>query len=84
MTKPLWERLTFSGLQRYVKICDSVFDSDEHLSQGDRAQVIQNLLDTQKDPTTTEIEAYCKDYADKHLEQNMVAARLRNQSERGY
>ena len=28
--KPIWDRLTFTGLQRYVMICDCVFNSDEY------------------------------------------------------
>lgn len=80
---PLWERLTFSGLVRYVMICECVFNSDAFLSQSDRAQVIQNLLARPEMPTPESIEAYCQVYADNQLEANMVSARLNIEYQRG-
>ena len=72
--KPIWDRLTFSGLQRYVMICDCVFNSDEYLSSGDRAAIIQDLLDDTKPLTARDIAARCKQYADEHMDQDKRGA----------
>lgn len=82
MSKPLWERLTFSGLERYVMVCECVFNSDEHLSQEDRAQIIQDLLAQPEKHTPKSIAKHCKMEADVRLETNMTKAQILREATR--
>lgn len=73
--KPLWQCLTFSGLTRYVMICDVVMNSDQYLAQDDRINLIQELLAYTGPLNAAGIENRCVELADKNLEYNMARAR---------
>jgi hypothetical protein len=76
-------QMTFSAMERFVRIVDTVRCSDEYLSSGDRMDLINDLLDAPGNPTVAEIEAKCKALADAALGNNMVAARVARDYERG-
>jgi len=71
---PIWDKLTFSGLQRQVMVFHCVGESNAFLSGGDRMQCVWNLLEMKKKHTPQEIEAYCQEYADNNLQHNMAVA----------
>lgn len=75
--KPIWKKLSVSGLERYVRICDVVLTSHEHLTGADRMQLICDLLEVDKNNTVDEINAACKKTADDNLEYNLIVAQSR-------
>lgn len=82
--KGLWEQLTFSGLQRYVMISECVYNSDEHLSSGDRAELVQDLVASNERLSPQEIAAACARKGEEGLEANMVRASIAREAARGY
>lgn len=84
MAKELWESLTFSGLQRYVRISETVRNSDAYLSCDDRHQLICDLLDEKGNPTVAEIEKRCAELADVNLGYNMTNAQILRTAHLGY
>ncbi len=74
IVEPIWDKLTFSGLQRQVMVLHCVGESDAFLSGGDRMQCVWNLLEMDAKHTPQEIEAYCQEYADDNMSYNMAKA----------
>ncbi len=74
--KPLSESLSFSGLQRYIKIAEAIRNTDHRmsLSSADRWHMMNELLDSGKDYTIKEIEKYCDEYASGVSGYNMSRA----------
>ena len=73
------KKMTFSAFERYVRIVETVRNSNAFLSADDRMRVICDLLDGGDSPSIESIEAVCKSEADTHLEYNIaLAARNRD------
>ena len=75
---------TFSGMERYVRIVETVRRSDARLSGVDRMQIINDLLDGPDNPAVHEIELKCTEVADQNLGDRLVAAHVMRDYERGY
>jgi hypothetical protein len=70
----LADKLLMSGLQRHVRICDVVLNSDAYLSCEDRVYLIQLLLEEKSNMTDDQIGDKCKEHADANLGNNMIRA----------
>lgn len=70
------KKMTVSGLERYVRIVETVRQTYHRmsLSPADHWAIINDLLDSDKNPTFDEIEKYCDDYAKNVSGENMARA----------
>ena len=70
------KNMTVSGLERYVRIVETVRQTHHRmsLSPADHWDIINELLDSDKNPTFEEIEKYCDDYAENVSCKNMARA----------
>lgn len=83
MGQPLWEKLSFSGLKRYVMISETVYAADHLLSQADRAEIVQDLIARDSAMTPEDVLAECEKVAADRFEANVVRAAIVRNVERG-
>jgi len=68
------DNMTFSGLHRYATICETVLQSDCHLSPLDRLELIHSLLDDVTIHTKHAIHAACAAREAQCIEYNIASA----------
>jgi hypothetical protein len=71
------DKMTVSGLQRYVRIVDAVLNSASYLSCEDRINLIHEILDSTTNPRKDEIEVLCKASEDVNMEHNLALSSWR-------
>jgi hypothetical protein len=54
------KNMTFSGLERYVRIMDTCVCSKKHLTKGERLEIALSIIATKTNPTRAEIEVILK------------------------
>ena len=78
------KKMTFSAFERYVRIVEGVRDSKQHLTGGNRMQLICDLLEEPCNFSEQEIEARCKELSDEVSGDNMINAMILRDAHRGY
>lgn len=68
------KKMTFSAFERYVRIVETVRNSNAFLKADDRMQIICDVLDGGENPSIASIEALCQSEADTRLEYNIALA----------
>lgn len=68
------KKMTFSAFERYVRIVETVRNSNAFLKADDRMQIICDVLDGGENPSIESIEALCQSEADTRLEYNIALA----------
>jgi hypothetical protein len=75
--------MTFSAMERYVRICETVFKSDAMLSAGDRLEIAQDLIEAPGNPSVEYIEQVCARVSDQRSGEHMINAQILREN-RGY
>ena len=70
------QKMTFSGLKRYVLISEVVANTDAHLSGAERHELTQELVSELWNPTVAQVEERCAALADVNSGGNMINAQI--------